>query len=386
VIEAVEFLPLNRRVARHTSRSAAVGALCSHLSAELTRMRVVMACGARAIFETELHGPDGAARLFLVALPTRHGQVCAGQGEARLLVTSEREMCGTKFCDTVALFAAIVIGGGGELALVNIFMAIAALRLSDSKDGVFALRDMAFVALHLGMPALEWIAGRGMLFKSKCRGLEAVHRMTNGAISGSGTRLKLTAVVVGMAIRANGMGHRRFEIALGVAFAAAYGRVLAEKGKSSLRVVETLKLRHPRPTRRAMAGLARTFETALVRIRVATGTRSERKPCVFDVRFGIRHRGVAFCASDSRVRSGELEFRRSVVESRSRPPCGRGVALCAVRTQLPSMLILMASDTRTAESQISVIQVLYLNSYTRGGQDLSSVMTLLTAQSSVAAG
>lgn len=355
MIEAVEFLPLNRRVARLASRSPAVGALCSHLSAELTRVRIVMACGARAIFETELHGPDGAARLFLVALPTRHGQVCAGQGEARLLVTSEREMCGTKFRDTVALFAAIVIGRSGELALVNILMAIAALRLGNSKNRLLALRDVALVAFHLGMPTLEWIAGRGMLFKSKCRGLEPLHRMTNGAISAARTRQELTTVIVRMAIGTSRMGHRRSEIALGVAFAAAYAGVLAEKGKSGLRVVETLELRYPRPVRRVMAGLAGTFETALVRIRVATGTRSERKPCVFDVRFGIRDRSVAFRASDGRVRSGELEFRRSVVESRSRLPRRRGVALCAVRTELPSMLILMAPHTRTAESQISVI-------------------------------
>ena len=355
MIEAVKLLPLNRGVARLASRSPAVHALCSHLSAELTRVRVVMACGARAILETELHGPDGAARLFLVALPTRHGQVCTRQGEARLLVTSQREMCGAKFRDTVALFASIVIGGSGELALVNVLMTRAALRLSDSKDSVFALRDMAFVTLHLGMPALEWIAGHGMLFESEGRGLEPVHSVTDGAIFAARTRQELTTVIVRMAIDTSRMGHRRSEIALGVAFAAAYARVLAEKGKSSLRVVEALELRHPCPTRRVMAGLAGTFEAPLVRIRVAAGTRSERKPCVFDVRFGIRHRSVAFRASHRRVRSRELEFRGSVIESRSGLPRSRGMALCAVRTELSSMLILMAPHTRTVQSQIGVI-------------------------------
>ena len=69
--------------------------------------------------------------------------------------------------DTVALFAAILIRLGGELPLVNVLMATTALRLGNPKHRVLALVNMALLAFHFGMAALERISGRGMLFKSK---------------------------------------------------------------------------------------------------------------------------------------------------------------------------------------------------------------------------
>lgn len=55
MIEAVQFLPLDRRVARLASRSSAVRAFCCHLLAELTGMWIGVACRAGSIFKTELH-------------------------------------------------------------------------------------------------------------------------------------------------------------------------------------------------------------------------------------------------------------------------------------------------------------------------------------------
>jgi hypothetical protein len=55
----------------------------------------------------------------------------------------------------VALFAAILIGGGSELTPVNVVMATTALRLGDPKHGALTLWDMALVAFRFGMAAFE---------------------------------------------------------------------------------------------------------------------------------------------------------------------------------------------------------------------------------------
>jgi hypothetical protein len=49
------------------------------------------------------------------------------------------------------------------------------------------------------------------------------------------------------------------------------------------------------------------------------------------------------------------------------------------------MFVLMAADARAGESEIGVIQVLYLNSCSPRGQDFTGIVTLLTTQSGVAA-
>ena len=158
-----------------------------------------------------------------------------------------------------------------------------------------------------------------------------------------------------MAIGARCMGHRNLEIALCVAFAARYAAVFAEKRKGGLRVVETLELCHLCPFRCVVARLAGSFEASSMRIRVAGGAGLKGKPGVSDVRLGISYCAVALGAGHNGVRSCQREFCRRMNEARSRLPGICSVALGTVLTQLPAMIILMATRACTAESQIGVI-------------------------------
>jgi hypothetical protein len=294
-------------------------------------------------------------RLLLVALNARHSQVCARQRETRSLVTSQREMRGAKFRDAVTLFATILIRLGDELSLVHVLMAGNALRLRNPKDGVFALGNVALLAFHFNMPAFEWIHARGMFLHTKGGGLEPIHCVTNRTICTSGARHELAAVIVGMAIHALGKCNRRLEIAFVVAVAAGHGAVLSDKRIGCLGMIEALKLCHLFPVRCVMARLAGAFEAPFVWIRVAISAAREGNACVLYVRLRISHGGVAFRAGHRRVRSRQRIFGGGVIELRSGLPSVSGVALCAVRAGLSSMLVLMAPDARARESQIGVI-------------------------------
>jgi hypothetical protein len=214
---------------------------------------------------------------------------------------------------------------------VHVLVATAALRLGNPKDCVLTLGDMALVAFHFGVAAFERIHRRGMFLGAKRGGLESIHGMTDGAIFVAGAREELATVVIRMAIGARRMCHRRLEITAGVAFATGYAAVFSEKWERRLGVVKAFELGHSRPVRCVVARLAGAFKAALVRIRVAASACGEGETGIFDVRFGISHRSVAFRAGHRRVRSRQRELRSSVFESGSRLPRIRGVALCAVR-------------------------------------------------------
>jgi len=97
-----------------------------------------------------------------MALRTGHGDMRAGQREARFAVARQREMRRTKFLHSVTLLAAILIGLGDELPPVHVLMAGNALRLRNLKEGILALGNMALLAFHFGMAALKGIHTRGM--------------------------------------------------------------------------------------------------------------------------------------------------------------------------------------------------------------------------------
>lgn len=222
-----------------------------------------------------------------MALNTRHRQVRTGQRKACLAVARQREMCRLKLGHTMALFAAILIGCPGKLTFVNVLVATAALRLRNTKYGVLALWNVALVAFHFGMSALEWVAGGGVFLDSKRGGLEPIHRVASSAIPAASARQELTFVVIGMAIRALPVCYRRLEIALIVTVAASYAAVLSDQRISGLRMIESLKLCHLRPFRCVVARLACPFETAFVRIAMAGGASGEGEPSILDVRFEI---------------------------------------------------------------------------------------------------
>lgn len=147
----------------------------------------------------------------------------------------------------VTLFAAILIGRGSKLTLMDVVMAITALCLGNSKHGVFPLGSVALLAFHFDMAAFERVRSRGMLFDSKGGWLEPAHVVTDCAICAAGARHELAAVVVGMTIHTVRKRHRRFEVAARMAVAASDTAVLAKKRIGCLGVVEALQLGYARP-------------------------------------------------------------------------------------------------------------------------------------------
>ena len=117
-----------------------------------------MTCRAGAILKAVLHRNNRAARLLLVALCAGHSDMRTCERKACFAVTRQGEMRRAKFRDIVAFFAAILIWCPNELTLMNVLMATDALCLGDLKQRVLALRGVAIVAFHFGMPTLERIA------------------------------------------------------------------------------------------------------------------------------------------------------------------------------------------------------------------------------------
>jgi hypothetical protein len=95
---------------------------------------------------------------------------------------------------------------------------------------------------------------------------------------------------------------------------------------------------------------------------------------------------MAFRAGHSGVRARQRVPRRGVIEAGRRLPACGGMAVRAISAQLSAVLILVAACARAAESQVSVVEVLYLNPRPSGGQDVLSSMALFTAQSDMFAG
>jgi hypothetical protein len=118
---------------------------------------------------------------------------------------------------------------------------------------------------------------------------------------------------------------------------------------------------------------------------MAARARGEGKPGVLGVGFGIsyrsfeiRHGGVTFRAGHGGMRTRQRELRLGVIKAGRGLPRIGGVALRTVRADLAAVLILVAARACAGESQVSVIEIFYLNSGPASGRDLLSVMALFT--------
>lgn len=159
MIEAVDVHPGLYGVTGFAAERNTVGALASHTIVELALVRIFVASGAVAIFEME--------RKNFIGAPSGAGSVAIGAGNSDVR-TCQRESSGLVFCDgegsameiddSVAGFATIVVGRGGELIVVSIFVAITAGREFYFINGVFACGNVALGAFHLNMFAFERIA------------------------------------------------------------------------------------------------------------------------------------------------------------------------------------------------------------------------------------
>ena len=162
-----------------------------------------------------------------------------------------------------------------------------------------------------------------------------------------------------MAVRAILMRNFLFEVPSQVALAATHAGMFAEQRKVGLGVIKSRGGLRVMPTAGIVAGLACVGKRAAMRIGVARAAFLESEPNVFDKlrRFGCR--GMAFHAGHKRVRTGKRVARLRVIESRRSLPLRIGVALQAVRSQLPAMLVPMAAQAVARQPQKRPLQVLH---------------------------
>ena len=127
MIKAVDVHPGFYSVAGFAAEGRSIGTLSHHAITELALVGVLMTSGARAVFEMERQDFVGATRgTYFVAIPARNRYVRARQSEVRGFVLRDGEGGAMEINDGVAWLATIVVGRGGELIVVCVFVAIGA--------------------------------------------------------------------------------------------------------------------------------------------------------------------------------------------------------------------------------------------------------------------
>jgi hypothetical protein len=85
------------------------------------------------------------------------------------------------------------------------------------------------------------------------------------------------------------------------------------------------------------------------------------------------------------VRASELEFGRGVVKPGDVLPLCRCVAALALVAQLPSMLVLVASETGLPQPEVRAAQVLHENCFSRGGRNAIGCVAAAALEAGVTA-
>lgn len=221
-----------------------------HLFAKFAVVRVFVATRACPVIEAIAHGLRRAGYFpGRMAFRTGNCQMRGDEGKPRLLMLCDRVRGGLESANGVALFAPVVVRRSGELAVVYIFVAIQALCKGDFIPRRSPCGNVAFVAGHRRVFALQWITCRRVLLHAERAWLPAIHRVAGCALTFIGSRSELASVGIRrMAVRALREGHRLFEVRVGVTFGALHLCVLSQQGKFRFRVVELLRFRNLFPT------------------------------------------------------------------------------------------------------------------------------------------
>jgi len=168
VIELGQLLPRFCGMACLASAWTACSLCLLHALIELPIVRISMATGATQIRPViDRGGGPEIGRLF-VAIGTGNRNVLAGQKEVRLFMARQRERGRPIGLNRVATFAGIEIGCRSELAGMVVFVAVGAVLEFHFEHSIDASRDVAFLAAHLGVCALQRIRRSRVIGDGKC--------------------------------------------------------------------------------------------------------------------------------------------------------------------------------------------------------------------------
>lgn len=116
-------------MAGFASEGCAVGASLCLAIFEFAVVRIYMASGASAIFESERQNLVLAAcGSRLVTIGTGHGGVCSGQSEMSVAVLRDGKERTVPVAHGMTIFAFVQMRSGGELAVMRVLVTVRAER------------------------------------------------------------------------------------------------------------------------------------------------------------------------------------------------------------------------------------------------------------------
>lgn len=178
-----------------------------HPFRELAVMGIRMAFLASQIRKAIGHGetrPGGFPGL--VALRTRGCDVSTGQRKAGGVVGRQREGGGRESLHAMACLTAAIMGRAGELAAMDVGVAVLAGCQLDFIHRHHTRGDVALRASDFQVLALQRVGGAGVFAHSEGGGFESLHGMTRCALAAILTRHELALVLIRVAVQATAEG------------------------------------------------------------------------------------------------------------------------------------------------------------------------------------
>ena len=287
----------------------------------------------------------------------------------------------------MAAFAAVIPRRSGKLALVDVGVAIPALRQLDFVKGVQPFRKVASLTRHRAVLCLQWI-GRFLVHgHGECRGFETLNRVTRRAFAAVLTGAELPAVRVSVvAIHAFLERYWPVEIASHVTQFAAHAHMLSPQGILGGGVIKSLTHRRRGnlfPSRRIVARLARGLEDAVVNVRMAITASVESEAHILQHFRMVSRRLVALLASHARMLTRQWIAGLRMVKLVRGLPIVETVTARAVLAQLALMPVRVAREAVAGEAQERSVQILDLDGGFHRGRDVRRSVALLTRQAGV---
>jgi len=181
-----------------------------------------------------------------MAVEAGHGHMPPGKGKSRRAVPAEREGRWSEPLDRMATLAAIVVSRAGELAFVDVRVAVQTLGVFDPVIGARPGGDMTLRAWDGRVPSFQGIGGGGVLGHAKFHGFESLHCVARLASAAVLACVELPAVGIrSVAVGAFPVSQRHIKRLAMVAGAAPHVRVLAQQRIVGSGVIEDSA--HPAP-------------------------------------------------------------------------------------------------------------------------------------------